>query len=203
MNKEQIFWNWFLKNNSKFLSLNQINDRNLKENLLDELLGQLHDYSENLYFEIGGKPNEPQELVITAEGKKEHFDEVDKLITEAPSIPNWRFIAFKQPEHISFITEYEGLILDPKLMWFLPLDNENDPNALGLIVYLKNYSEHHKDLFIGGAFKVLDTLLGEKSTALDIQYLEVDKLPTNPTKKGLIELVDLPKYISWRNKKKS
>lgn len=203
MSKENKFWDWFFKNNGRYYSLNLVADKYLKEKLLNELLEHLHNYSEGLYFEIGGSPNEAQELIISAEGKKEHFVEVEKLVAEVPLISNWKFVAFKQPATTLFVTEYEGLILDPKLIWFLPLDNENDPSTLGLIVYLKNYTERHKDLFVAGVFKVLDTLLGDKSAALNIQYLDVDKLPANPKKKGLIELVDLPKYISWRNKETS
>ena len=203
MSKENKFWDWFLKNNFRYRSLNQITDKYLKENLLNELLEHLHDYSGHLYYEIGGFANEAQELVISAEGKKEYFNEVERLIEEAPSISSWKFTAFKQPSDSLFVTEYEGLVLDPKLMWFEPLDNENDPSVLGLVVYLKNYTKRHKELFVVGVFKVLDTLLGEKSTALNIQYLDINKLPANPKKKGLIELVDLPKYISWRNKKTS
>jgi hypothetical protein len=123
------------------------------------------------------------------------------LVAEAPSLSNWKFIAFKQPADSPFVTEYEGLILDPAVMWFMPLDNERQPGALGIIVYTKNYTERHKEMFMAGVFKVLDTLLGEKATADYIDYLDVAKLPANPKKKGLIELIDLPRYITWRHSK--
>jgi hypothetical protein len=87
-----------------------------------------------------------------------------------------------------------------KDMWFLPLEKENDASAFGLKVYVENYNEEDKQVFIAGVFKVLDTLLGEKATVSSLQYLDVATLPSNPETKGLIELVELPKYISWRNK---
>lgn len=201
MNKTKQFWNWFLKNNDKFLAINLIEQKDKKEILLNDILEQLHKYNENLYFEIGGNSLNSMELIISAEGKREFFDEVEKLIADAPHLPNWKFIAFKQPSSSAFITEYEGFILDPKQMWFLPLEKEDDSGSFGLIVYLKNYTDQHKDLLLDGVFTVLETLLGEKTASLSIQYLEVDKLPKNPIKKGLIELVDLPKFIVWKNSK--
>jgi hypothetical protein len=43
---------------------------------------------------------------------------------------------------------------------------------------------------MAGVFKVLDTKLGEKTTAEKIQYFDVAKSPRSPTKKGLIELME-------------
>jgi hypothetical protein len=198
MNNPKRFWKWFRENSSRLSLLNQLTDLSEKEKVLNEILGQLHSYSANLYFEIGGSSNDVQELIITAEGKKENFQEVESLIAAAPPIADWKFTAFKQPADSSFVTEYEGLILDPALMWFMPLENENQPDNLGIIVYIKNYTEPHRELFISGIYKVLDTLLGEKSTSENIHYLDVAKLPANPKRKGLIELKDLSRYIKWR-----
>jgi len=91
--------------------------------------------------------------------------------------------------------------LNPKKIWFLPLDNKNNPRALGLKLYLPNFTPKKEEVFLEGCYQVLDTILGEKSAALDIHHLQLDKLPANPEKKGLIEFVELPKYIAWRETK--
>jgi hypothetical protein len=202
MNKAEQFWNWFIENSPRYYLLNRSIEPPEKEKMLNELLQQLHAYSEHLYFEIGGSPVGIQELVITAEGKKEHFHEVENLLADAPRLPKWKFTAFKQATNDMFVTEYEGVILDPASMWFMPLTNERHPDHFGMIVYLKNYTERHKAIFMAGVFKVLDAILGEKTTAEQLQYLDVSKSPRSPKKKGLIELMELPQYIAWRAKKK-
>jgi hypothetical protein len=123
MNKEEIFWNWFKTNNSKYFYLNQIKDLVEKEKLLDQFLKQLHNYCDKLYFEIGGFPNQPQELIISAEGNKNYFDKVEALVKVAPKINDWQIIAFKPPMGVDFITEYGGVKLNVHEIWFLPLEN--------------------------------------------------------------------------------
>jgi hypothetical protein len=201
MNKEGIFWNWFKKNNSKYYYLNLIKDLVEKEKLLDEFLKQLHNYCDKLYFEIGGFPNQPQELIISAEGNKNYFDKVEALVKAAPKINDWQIIAFKPPMGVDFTTEYGGVKLNVHEIWFLPLENGDDPQALGLRIYLPNYNAEQENVFIEGCYQVLDGILGEKTVTLDIQHVEVDKLPIKPEEKGLIELSELQKYISWRKQR--
>lgn len=200
MSREEKFWEWFLKNREKYYSVSQMEDLRLKEKLLNEFLDQLHEYSDKLYFEIGRMPDDTQELIITAEGDANYFGEVEDLVAHAPKIPNWKIIAFKQPADSIFVTQYEGLELNPSSMWFMPLDKKSDPTSFGLRVCLENYTERHRDLFLAGVYKVLDTLIGEKSSGADIKYLDVGKCPEDPESKGLIELVELPAYMSWRKK---
>lgn len=201
MNKQIIFWNWFKTNSSKYYYLNQITNLEEKEKLLDDFLKQLHSYCDKLFFEIGGVPNERQELIISAEGNKSYFDKVETLVAEAPKLSDWEIIAFKPSIGLDFVTEYKLIKLDPREIWFLPLENEDNLQALGLGIYFPNYSSQKKNVFIEGAYQLLDAILGEKSAALDILHLEVGKLPIKPEEKGLIELCELPKYIKWRKTK--
>jgi hypothetical protein len=48
---------------------------------------------------------------------------------------------------------------------------------------------------------ILDTGLGERSAALDLQYTEVTDVPADPPAKGFIELPELADYIAWRKKR--
>ena len=91
------FWDWFKKNNFQFFFLNQINDENEKQRILDELDSKLNEYSEGLYFEIGGHPDDTQDLIITADGDINYFKDVKHLVKNAPKISNWNIIAFKPP----------------------------------------------------------------------------------------------------------
>ena len=196
MISDKQFWDWFIKNNSKYFFLNQINDSHLKEKLLNDFLEKLHSYCDNLFFLIGGFPDEEQELIITAEGNKQYFSKVIELTASAPNIKDWKIIPFKQPKEIDFVTNYKNLSLDPRVMWFLPLANPDDPNQIGLRVCTPNFITANSIDFLFATNIVLDNILGERSFAEDITYLEVDKLPSNP-EHGFIKLAELPMYISW------
>jgi hypothetical protein len=195
MDTTSQFWNWFKDYNKSYTFLNSV-DENIQEQLLDKLLERLHNYCGKIYFEIGGFPDEDQELIITAEGDKAYFDKVEHLINNAPEIEGWTFIAFKpaMPDH--FKSKWDALELDTEDMWFLPLSNEKTQD-LGIRVYFNN-----QDLIKDNAtlipllYKMLDTIVGEKSFALDIKYVDTDLLPDKP-EEGLYPILELPKYIEW------
>ncbi|WP_197091431.1 hypothetical protein [Sphingobacterium endophyticum] len=198
--KEKQFWNWFERNNSKFFFLNQIDNEQERERLLDDFLERLHTYNEHLFFEIGGHPDETQELIITAEGDTEYFEKVEALVKEAPSLKNWHIIPFKPPAE-GFTISYKGIELDPKNLWFFPLENKQNISLLGLKIYLPRYEHSQKKDTLTAVYLVLDSLLGERSSSMDIHHVEVHQLPSNPEEQGLLDLVDLPGYIKWKKSK--
>jgi hypothetical protein len=190
------FWNWFKDNNKRYVFPNSV-DPVTKEKVLDDFLEQLHKYCDKIYFEIGGYPDEDQELIVTAEGNKEYFDKVEELIGGAPKIEGWIFIALKQPMPGHFKSKWGDIELNTEEMWFAPLSSE-DPNDLGIRVYLRNYdlikdSEHLMSIL----FKMFDTILGEKSFAVDIDHVDTDLQPNEPEEEGLYPILDLPNYINW------
>ena len=199
MSKEQQFWDWFKVNEAKYFFLNQINDDNEKERLLDDFLSHLHEYCNQLFFEVGGHPNEKQDLIITAEGDTDFFDEVENLVKKAPQLEYWNVLAFK-PVREDYITEYNNIKLDPKTMYFIPLNN-NDPKQIGLRIYIDNYTSSNKEDFLTATYLVLDNIVGEKSNALDIGYMEIESLSSISEREELIELTKLPRYIKWKKSK--
>ncbi len=200
ISKESQFWEWFKSNEARYFFLNQINDSDEKERLLDEFLNHLHKYCDRIFFEIGGYPDEKQDLIITAEGDTDYFLQVEAIVRAAPQFDNWNIIAFK-PIRTDYVTEYEGITLDPKGIWFIPLNNNNEPEKIGLRLYSDNYNENNKMSFLTAAYIVLDNVLGEKSNALNIGYVEMET-PSFSQKEESIELSKLPRYIEWSKSKK-
>jgi hypothetical protein len=195
-NKIENFWIWFTENNKKFLFLNQIDSREIKDKLLDEFLIELHKFCDKLYFEIGGHPEENNvELIISAEGNVDYFDMVEKLVNSAPKLKDWQIIAFKPPMGKGFKTNYQGKEFDPSKIIFIPLNHEDDPKLVGLQVCYPDYSDEERDIFINGTYIAIDTLIGEKSTALDINYLEVVRTPDNIKDYDFGHLEDIKEYI--------
>lgn len=198
--KTQQFWDYFIKNINSFTFINKA-EPTVKENLLNSILNELHHYCDSLYFEISDDPEGTHELIITAEGKAEYFEEVENLINAAPRIEHWNFVAFIPPRDIHFNLRYEGLVLNPEDMWFMPLSNDDDPKAIGISICAKDYElvQSH-DFFESAMFKILDVLLGEKSAAIDLDFVSFGHLPDDPVQAGMIELAELPDYIKWKKK---
>lgn len=196
MDKIQQFWDWFKINEVKYFFLNQITDEIQKESLLDELLEHLHLYCDKLYFEVGGLPNENQDLIITAGGDSDFFDDVELLVTQAPELEHWNIIAFK-PAMAGGLVKYNDIELDPKAMYFDPLESKSS-EKIGLRIYVENYESIHNESFLMAANILVDSLIGEKSSAMDIGYIEVASLQSIPDKEELIEFTKLPRYVKWK-----
>jgi hypothetical protein len=199
--KAKKFWTWFKENCDSYLELDKV-DKDLKEQLLDCLECKLHEYCEKLYFEIGGIPGEKQELIITAEGKVDFFEQVEFLINSAPVIDNWSFIAFIQPQGGENTINFEGVELKPAEIWFLPLQSASNPLSVGIRVCTSNFEQvKQNEWFKAAVYKTLDTVLGEKSFALDINHVDFGPLPSKPEDNGMIELAELPAYVKWKKSK--
>ncbi len=192
---DQDFWKWFLQNQSKIEAL-----KNADDPILAHLLEQLHKYNEHLFLELSTNAEE-KELVITAEGDSEHFESVRNLIATAPKLKNWKFTAFRPPLGFALQTKYEGVEYDPAKLWFLPLENESNPSAVGIKIGIPSFDEKVHEHSTAAAWIILDTALGELVSALEIQYMETGALPADPAKEGYIELVELPDYLAWKKNK--
>ncbi len=199
MKNDNTFWNWFKENEAKYFFLNHIDDEDERERLLDDFLQHLHQYCDNLYFEIGGLPDEKQDLIITAAGNEDFFNEVDTLVENAPSLKYWNVIALK-PAIGEGVVKYKEVELDPKKMYFMPLENDSS-KKIGLRVYEAKYDSNKEDDFMNCLYLILDNLLGERSSSQEIGYLEIQPLTSKIETDDLIQLIDLPKYVRWKRSK--
>jgi hypothetical protein len=203
MSKTAIFWEWFKEYNTILLNLNNISEER-KETLLDEVLEHLHHYCDQLYFEIGSGPEKEQELIITADGNHQYFKNVEELIDSAPVIENWNFTAFLQPRELDYTSNFEDVELKPLEIWFLPLDSKSKPKSIGLRICLSNYELVRESKWLKAAvYKIMDTVLGEKTFALDIDHIEINSLPEKPEDHGMMELRELSAFIKWKKEKLS
>jgi hypothetical protein len=195
MTSPQDFWNWFQKNNSKYYFLNQITDESEKEKLLDEFIDKLHQFSEGLFFEIGGFPDEPQDLIITAEGNTDYFNQVEDLVASAPAMADWTIIAFKPPKEFGYITESGDISLDPSTIWFVLLETEETQEP-GIRLFIEDYDAAKEQDYRYAASIALDNILGEKLNADRIKFLEIEETPHEPEELGLVKLSELLEYLT-------
>lgn len=194
--KAQNFWSWFENNQNKYLFLSDV-DEEVKENLLDDFLEELQKFNEQLYFEIGGHPDDEKvELIISAEGNTDVFPAVEDLTACAPSFKNWEIIAFKPPMGKGFKMEFHGIKFDPETIIYVPLHSEANPNSIGINVCYPDFEESEKEIYLTGTFLILDTILGEKSAALDIDYLDAIKTPEDIAEYNFGHLSDIAEFIA-------
>jgi hypothetical protein len=194
------FWNYFKQNNFVFLLLNEIPNDELKIHF-DKLITILRHYNKDLDLIIKIKTNEA-ELIITANGNPYLFKEVKLLAHHAPVVERWKITAFLQPEkNIAKYEEgtdkpfeYYGITLKISEIYFEPLENLEKPSDLGIKVFIKNYIIHKDNPRLREAVYVhIEHLIGEKSFANDIAFIEIGQLQTNQV--NLIELFHLKFYI--------
>ena len=198
--KIKDFWNWFEENNHAFLFANEV-ENDVKEKMLENFTSELHKYNDRLFFQIGGMPGKDQELIITAEGDADQFESAEKLIEQAPSIKNWIFIPFIQPSDEDSTIQYGNAKITRSDLWFLPLQSQSHPNDIGIRIGVPDYSSLDKKDADNAVFKMLDSVLGEKSFALDINYIDIAELPQELEEKGWINLMEFRAFIEWKKKK--
>ena len=180
------FWQWFANHLSEFNSLS-----NSDEPFWDLAVEQIKKVNERLLFELSEAGSATRELIVTAEGHVEAFPIAETLVSLAPRIEGWVFVALKPPIGFEFTTRYEGTLFEPRRMWFLPLNSPSQPQSLGLCVGIQGLASMDETSAHNAVLVILDTALGERSAALDIQYTEVSELPANPESLGYIELPEL------------
>jgi len=192
--KAAKFWDWFLKNNHKFLFLGDVSEQE-KDDIMDDLLLHLHEYCDKLFFSVRHRPDEEMELVISADGHVEYFDEVEALVDVAPPVPRWQIVKFRQPHEPGFAIAYADKDYYPEDIIFLPLYNEESPDAVAIRVCYPDYTESERSHFVNLSFLLLDSLIGEKSAALDIDYVDVSTIPEDTMIDEYPHLSTISEYI--------
>lgn len=196
--KAEAFWSWFTANKSNYLFLHQV-EMAEKQRLMEAFMASLHLYNEHLFFEIGGHHSDPQlNLIITAEGVAAHFPAVELLIELAPELKDWNVIAFKPAFEGDFKLELPGRSFDPRNIMVIPLRSEKDKSALGFQVCYPEFTEPDRNFYLQATYLLLERLLGEKSTSLDIDYLEVIQTPDTLTEFESFPLSRIREYIARR-----
>lgn len=193
--KAHIFWTWFAQHQHQYLFVNQVDEAE-RERMFNQMTEALHAYHDRLFFEIGGHAkSETLDLIITAQGIRTLFGEVEALVQAAPKLENWNVIALKPPMGPGFKVKYKEIVFDPEKTIFIPLDNPDVPRGVGLWVCYPELNDENKNDYIFGTFLMLDSVLGERSTALDIDHLEVIRTPDDVVDYPFMHLSEIGLYV--------
>ena len=189
------FWQWLAAHASRLPHL-----VDGESPFWDEVLAALKHIDNGLWLELTTDAD-PGEVVITAGGDPDLFDLVDAISAQAPPLPGWQAIPLKRGMGFGFSITWEGVPLDPKQLWFEPLNDPDRPDIVGLRVAAPGHHAGADKDYGNGVLMLLDTALGEREAVRDIELLEVVAPPTDPDAEGYLPLVELANYIAWRRKR--
>ncbi|MDY5969851.1 MAG: hypothetical protein SPJ13_07570 [Bacteroidales bacterium] len=195
MNKIETFWKWFLDHNEPLTMLSDLEEKE-QQHLLDELQRQLTTYQNGLTFEMGDPTPNGRTLTFSAEGDSDLFGPLLELTDGAPILDWWDVIPFKQPKGTDLKIIFDKYRFETKKMFFQQLQNEIEPDILGLRVALPDAVKNDEDQLVG-VYVAIEALIGEFDCSTLVGYLETCPLPTDPKSEGFQPMDDLPDFIDW------
>jgi len=166
--REQDFRNWFKSNEDTLFNF----EKN-RERTLDKLRTEMHKLNPSLTFEFGPIEDGRREFVISADGIKNAFPEVEALYAAAPSLPRWKFIKFR-PRRKPMDVNYGGVSVPAASV---KVQLSRNGQLADLTVFIPTYSESKREAYTGIAFLLLDGTLGEYDVETRVGQIQVEAAP--------------------------
>ncbi|WP_162128047.1 hypothetical protein [Flavobacterium phycosphaerae] len=207
----KLFWEWIQYNESTLRNLRNEKPK-VQKMFLFWLDKHLHYYCTDLecILMFPANDSEPIQLVISAGGNPEFFEQVVTLVDAAPKLKNWQFTAFIQPTQSIDEMEagldkpyvFKDITLKASELKFMPFEYE-DERKIDMIVYLKNFTVlcHNQNL-LHVVYIIMQDILGEKSFYENINFVELAQLPEQDATE-FIYLYDLQFYLDTINTDKN
>lgn len=212
MNKATtLFWKWFLEHKNKLKNLMSL-DHKQQKHYLFWLDWHLQFYFPGLeYIIIFPKVNKKKtQLMLSAKGKKEFFHMAIELEKTAPQLWDWKFTALIQPrQDIEDIEAgidepyiFQDITLKTSELKFIPFEYDGE-KKIDMIIYLKNFTIYSHNKNLPTLIKImLQDLLGEKSMAATINFVQLAQMPEQEDDE-LIYLFDLQFYLDEINNQRN
>ncbi|KWU57850.1 hypothetical protein [Priestia megaterium] len=183
---EKEFWSWFEKNSEDYFQL----DENNYDLLFNKLGLQLSKYHKDLTFEFSVEMDQgKREFIISAEGMVSAFPAVIKLVEEAPCLEKFNIVAFRQRQNSEQKIYFEDIVLNTKDIFFTYREDK-EMNCLDIVIYIKGYTEEN-DQFIGAAFIMLDSLIGEYDVGVKLGEINFEPYQGEKEAEPILNLVSL------------
>ena len=159
--KIEVFWKELEKNETEIALLPT-------QKKLDRLNSMIKKVSESLLIEISVNKNKNllTDIVVSANGNKELFPQVDKIIDSAYKSKKFTFTALRQanPKYEGF--NYDSMELSVGAMSFIPIETEQGLGAK-FIVFEKALNVDKNFMEVYGPMTI-DYLIGERTFAEEI-----------------------------------
>ena len=194
----QEFWAWFSKNEGSFFKIIQ-SGNNIDKDFFSKLSPMLDQLHEGILFLVGMHDSQTAELVLSADGVVKNIPFIEALISEAPSLPGWRFTALKPAMDIEgFGLSMAGNTFNEEKLFFYANEDPNTPDEIDLVIVHTDFKESDRSNFSNGIFIFLDNYLGELN-----MVTMIDELSMVGKEEARAELIPIPKlkdYLIWREK---
>ncbi|TCI85881.1 DUF695 domain-containing protein [Tenacibaculum sp. M341] len=196
----QDFWNWFLIHEKKFYEVvNSGDTTRLTSEFFDVIGPKLDQIKKGIFYLSGMLDDNTADLILTPDGNVSNFYLIEELIAESPTLPNWKFQAFKP----SFDFGNEGIEMhnykfNKNNLHFYPNEDTAYPDDISITFVHDDLEEENKSEVINGCYIFLDNYLGELKFATLIDNIEFKS--KTEAEKELISLEKLDSYITWREK---
>jgi hypothetical protein len=181
---EENFWKWFRNNENALFDFEKDQER-----VFDRLGAEMHKINPSLTFEFGPKENGKREFVISADGIREVFPEVERLYGAAPSLPHWKFVKFR-PRRKPFDITYEGVTVRAAAV---VVAVKASGQVADLTVFIPGYTQTAHKTYAAITFLLLDQALGEYDVETRIGQVNVESATKAPAKTCSLEA--LPRTV--------
>jgi hypothetical protein len=169
--KEEKFWNWFTKNQETYY--NDVENLEIRDEIFNNLSENLTKIHPDLVFEFSPiHENKVREMSISADGIKDAFPSVIKLIEKAPKLNNWQFNAFRQRiPGDDYEIQYGDIKIGYDDIFFRYAD---DNGKVGIELNIRNYDNEPQTQ--NAIYVLLDGLIGEYDVTMGIGWIDWKKL---------------------------
>jgi hypothetical protein len=199
MEKKAIkFWQEFLLLKDSLMDIDSLEEKKAEE-LLEKLDEKLKQYSEGVDFVLGDLTEKGRKITFTAYSDKDYFEDVIRLVENAPIMDFIEVEAFLEPEGKGVELEYEGIKLRSKDLYFLPLESETIKDKVGIRVAGTEVDEGED--YTSACYLLCEKMIGEYYATMLIDYFDVQKLPKDYKEEGYLPLDYLPDFIEWKKSK--
>ena len=163
LEKYKIFWDWFEENSELIFHFETD-----VEHTFGLLRKEIKKVDENLEFEFGPIINDKREFIISANGIKVAFNEVENLYNQKPELEKWIILKFRQRKNIANFNKltFEGTTLSIEDIYFLLFKGNSE---IGIAFFVKDYDEN---IHINMVFLFLDAALGEYDVETKVGAIE-------------------------------
>jgi hypothetical protein len=187
------FWKRFQEKSERLMDLDSLNKEE-QEEILTSVDEDLKQYSEGLSLEIGKLGTNGRKLTLTADGDVDYFEDLINLYEQSPVLDFWDIVAFKQGKGANVNISFENYHLSSKKMWFMPMENQEDEQMLGLQIALDAKETEDEDLLVA-VYSLIEEMIGEYECATLLSYFELTIISDNMQEKGFKPLTELPEFI--------
>lgn len=174
------FWDWFGRRQHIFLHQFETEGRMSQYNVW-EVLSHVEGFSNHLGFEITwDRKAHTAQLIITSFGRRRYFKEVRMLLSEAPEIEGWEFIALTPPRDIDFLFEHDfgHTGIKPEALKFELYENLGyGAGKMLTAIYAPEWKPEEEPLFYKAVTWIIQNLVGEETLATCIGTIVLQPMP--------------------------